>query len=187
MLPDDAATVNLRFPEAPTSKFPVESRVPVTLAPAAATVMTVAAVDTPMLAPVKRTLSTSTCPFVLVMARPLVAVLCVCVIAAVALVINTLSCKVGSVNYAIGQYAGVVAGVFSAAAREHDLPMPDLMTESGRALTAHHAVLVTNVIDSEQVLCDPAGAVRCGLRSGDFGVQHGLRGGPAPDAGRLGA
>jgi arginine decarboxylase len=33
--------------------------------------------------------------------------------------------------------------------------MPDLMTESGRALTAYHAVLVTNVIDSEQVLCDP--------------------------------
>lgn len=62
-----------------------------------------------------------------------------------------------SVNYDIGQYAGVVVGVFSAAAREHDLPMPDLMTESGRALTAHHAVLVTNVIDSEQVLCDPTG------------------------------
>ena len=33
--------------------------------------------------------------------------------------------------------------------------MPDLMTESGRALTAHHAVLVTNVIDSEEMLCEP--------------------------------
>ena len=30
----------------------------------------------------------------------------------------------------------------------------DLLTESGRALTAHHAVLITNVIDTEQVLVD---------------------------------
>ena len=39
---------------------PLAARVPVTLAPPAATVMTVAAVATPMLAPVNRTLSTST-------------------------------------------------------------------------------------------------------------------------------
>ena len=61
-----------------------------------------------------------------------------------------------SVNYDVGHYAKSVVDVFAAMARQHDLPMPDLMTESGRALTAHHAVLVTNVIDSEHVLCDPA-------------------------------
>ncbi|MFN2302053.1 MAG: arginine decarboxylase, partial [Gammaproteobacteria bacterium] len=29
------------------------------------------------------------------------------------------------------------------------IPHPDLISESGRALTAHHSVLVTNVIDRE--------------------------------------
>ncbi|MFQ5938222.1 MAG: biosynthetic arginine decarboxylase, partial [Acidiferrobacterales bacterium] len=35
---------------------------------------------------------------------------------------------------------------------ERNLPHPDLVSESGRAMTAHHAVLVTNVIDVEQAL-----------------------------------
>jgi arginine decarboxylase len=69
---------------------------------------------------------------------------------------GTASASECSVNYDVEQYAETVVGVFATTARQHDLPMPDLMTESGRALTAHHAVLVTNVIDSEQVLCDPA-------------------------------
>jgi arginine decarboxylase len=34
--------------------------------------------------------------------------------------------------------------------------MPELLTECGRAMTAHHAVLITNVISTEQVLCEPA-------------------------------
>jgi arginine decarboxylase len=33
---------------------------------------------------------------------------------------------------------------------EHELPHPDVITESGRAMTAHHALLITNVIDSEE-------------------------------------
>jgi len=69
---------------------------------------------------------------------------------------GTASASECSVNYDVEQYAETVVGVFATTARQHDLPMPDLMTESGRALTAHHAVLVTNVIDSEQVLCEPA-------------------------------
>ncbi len=70
---------------------------------------------------------------------------------------GTASASECSVNYDVDHYAQTVVEVFAAMARQHDLPMPDLMTESGRALTAHHAVLVTNVIDSERVLCDPAG------------------------------
>jgi len=33
---------------------------------------------------------------------------------------------------------------------ENELPHPDIVTESGRAMTAHHAVLITNIIDTEQ-------------------------------------
>jgi arginine decarboxylase len=68
---------------------------------------------------------------------------------------GTASASACSVNYDIDHYAATVVEVFAATAQRHGLPMPDLMSESGRALTAHHAVLVTNVIDSEQVLCDP--------------------------------
>ena len=35
------------------------------------------------------------------------------------------------------------------ACREQDLPMPHLISESGRALTAHHSLLLINVIDVE--------------------------------------
>jgi arginine decarboxylase len=69
---------------------------------------------------------------------------------------GTASASACSVNYDVEHYAESVVEVFMAMARQYDLPVPDLMSESGRALTAHHAVLVTNVIDSEQVLCDPA-------------------------------
>lgn len=62
-----------------------------------------------------------------------------------------------SLNYDPVQYAAEVVSVFAQAAEDSGLPMPHLMSESGRALTAHHAVLITNVIDTEQVLCEPAG------------------------------
>ena len=32
---------------------------------------------------------------------------------------------------------------------EYELPFPDFITESGRGMTAHHAVLITNVIDTD--------------------------------------
>jgi arginine decarboxylase len=57
-----------------------------------------------------------------------------------------------SMNYDIARYAQTVVEVFAQTARAHRLPQPDLMTESGRALTAHHAVLITNVLDTERVL-----------------------------------
>jgi len=34
--------------------------------------------------------------------------------------------------------------------RTHQLPQPDIVSESGRALTAHHAVLITNVLEVER-------------------------------------
>jgi arginine decarboxylase len=63
-----------------------------------------------------------------------------------------------SMNYDVERYADTVVEVMGGIARAHQLPQPDLMTESGRALTAHHAVLITNVLDTERVLCEPGQA-----------------------------
>jgi arginine decarboxylase len=61
-----------------------------------------------------------------------------------------------SMDYDLPRYAHSVVEVFTAMAQAHELPLPDLITESGRAMTAHHAMLVTNVLNTEQVLCEPA-------------------------------
>jgi arginine decarboxylase len=55
-----------------------------------------------------------------------------------------------SVNYSVEAYAGAVVETLCAECRRHGLPEPNLVSESGRAMTAHHAVLITNVIDREQ-------------------------------------
>ncbi len=54
-----------------------------------------------------------------------------------------------SVNYSVQEYANDVVYTLAEACREHELPMPHLISESGRALTAHHALLLINVIDVE--------------------------------------
>ncbi|QIT53852.1 biosynthetic arginine decarboxylase [Aquisalimonas sp. 2447] len=54
-----------------------------------------------------------------------------------------------SMNYSLGEYAANVVRALAETCAEHDLPHPDIISESGRALTAHHAVLLTNVIDHD--------------------------------------
>jgi arginine decarboxylase len=54
-----------------------------------------------------------------------------------------------SVNYSLQEYANDVVYTLSESCREHDLPMPHIISESGRALTAHHALLLLSVIDVE--------------------------------------
>jgi arginine decarboxylase len=54
-----------------------------------------------------------------------------------------------SVNYTVQEYANDVIYILGEACREQDLPMPHVISESGRALTAHHALLLINVIDVE--------------------------------------
>ena len=54
-----------------------------------------------------------------------------------------------STNYTLEEYAGDIVYTMAEACREADLPMPHLISESGRALTAHHALLLLNVIDVE--------------------------------------
>jgi len=54
-----------------------------------------------------------------------------------------------SVNYTLQEYADDVVYTLSEACRQHDLPQPHIISESGRALTAHHALLLLRVIDVE--------------------------------------
>ena len=54
-----------------------------------------------------------------------------------------------SVNYSLQEYANDVVYTLAEACREHELPMPHIISESGRALTAHHALLLIKVIDVE--------------------------------------
>ncbi|HUQ98185.1 MAG TPA: biosynthetic arginine decarboxylase, partial [Gemmatimonadaceae bacterium] len=54
-----------------------------------------------------------------------------------------------SVNYSLQEYANDVVYTLAESCRELDLPMPHIISESGRALTAHHALLLLSVIDVE--------------------------------------
>ncbi len=53
-----------------------------------------------------------------------------------------------SANYGLREYADTVVYTVMEACQEWEVPQPTLVTESGRALTAHHAVLVLPVIDA---------------------------------------
>lgn len=60
---------------------------------------------------------------------------------------GTNSTAEASVNYTPQEYANDVVYTMAEVCREHDLPMPNLISESGRALTAHHALMLVKVID----------------------------------------
>ena len=59
-----------------------------------------------------------------------------------------------SVNYSIQEYANDIVYSLAEACRENELPMPHIISESGRALTAHHALLIFNVIELETQIVD---------------------------------
>jgi arginine decarboxylase len=61
-----------------------------------------------------------------------------------------------SINYSLDEYAQNIVRSFAETCAEKDMPQPDIITESGRALTAHHAVLITNVTDIESVYSNAA-------------------------------
>jgi arginine decarboxylase len=61
-----------------------------------------------------------------------------------------------SMNYSVQEYADAVVGGIAGICRETGTPEPELVTESGRAMTAHHAFLITNVIDVESADGEPA-------------------------------
>ncbi|MDX2193793.1 MAG: biosynthetic arginine decarboxylase [Gemmatimonadales bacterium] len=59
------------------------------------------------------------------------------------------STRPASMNYTVREYANDVIYTIGATCRNEELPMPHIVSESGRALTAHHALLLVNVTDVE--------------------------------------
>jgi arginine decarboxylase len=57
-----------------------------------------------------------------------------------------------SMNYSAQEYANDIVYTLAETCREEDLTMPHIISESGRALTAHHALLLLSVIDVESVV-----------------------------------
>lgn len=53
-----------------------------------------------------------------------------------------------SVNYTIQEYVNDCIDSFVEAADKNDIPHPNIITESGRSLTAHHSVLVIDVLET---------------------------------------
>ena len=74
-----------------------------------------------------------------------------------------------SINYSLDQYASTVVQALAEACREHGVEAPHLITEAGRAMTAHHAVLVANVSEVEVA---PAGAVPPAQSGESHALQH---------------
>lgn len=53
-----------------------------------------------------------------------------------------------SVNYSIQEYVNDTIFTMVDAANKNDLPHPNIITESGRSLTAHHSILVFEVLET---------------------------------------
>lgn len=53
-----------------------------------------------------------------------------------------------SVNYSIQEYVNDCVYAFCEAANKNSIPHPNLITEGGRSLTAHHSVLIVDVMES---------------------------------------
>ncbi len=53
-----------------------------------------------------------------------------------------------SVNYSIQEYINDCVYTFVDAANKNNIPHPNIITEGGRSLTAHHSVLVIDVLES---------------------------------------
>ncbi len=62
---------------------------------------------------------------------------------------GTRSQSSNSMNYSLAEYARNVVSSVGDVCNEYQQPKPVIISESGRSLTAHHAVLITNVIGTE--------------------------------------
>ncbi len=56
-----------------------------------------------------------------------------------------------SVNYTIQEYANDVVGQIASACDEKGIAHPSIITEAGRALVAHHSVLVFDILGTHQI------------------------------------
>jgi arginine decarboxylase len=72
---------------------------------------------------------------------------------------GTRSTANASVNYSVQEYANDIIYSLAEACRESEVPMPNVISESGRALTAHHALLLMDVIDLETQIVGEVGKI----------------------------
>jgi arginine decarboxylase len=75
-----------------------------------------------------------------------------------------------SINYSLREYALTIVRTLQDVCRAAGQPEPNIVSESGRALTAHHAVLVTSVVDHES----PPAAAPAAPRADDPPILHDL-------------
>ncbi|WP_068717263.1 arginine decarboxylase [Vibrio tritonius] len=68
---------------------------------------------------------------------------------------GTRSQSSNSMNYGLFEYARNVVSTVGDVCKLYDQPMPTIISESGRSITAHHAVLITNVIGAEAYSPEP--------------------------------
>ncbi len=57
----------------------------------------------------------------------------------------------GSINYALKDYVGDVVYILKQTCDLEDVPHPNIVSESGRLVTAHHSCVVTNVFGSIEI------------------------------------
>ena len=57
-----------------------------------------------------------------------------------------------SVNYTLQEYASDIVSQVAEACNASGVPHPDIVTESGRALVAHHSALIFNVLGTNEIL-----------------------------------
>ncbi len=62
---------------------------------------------------------------------------------------GTRSQSSNSMNYGLAEYARNIVNTVGDVCQQYEQPMPVIISESGRSLTAHHAVLISNVIGNE--------------------------------------
>ncbi len=62
---------------------------------------------------------------------------------------GTRSQSSNSMNYGLVEYARNIVNTVGDVCKDYKQPMPVIISESGRSLTAHHAVLISNVIGTE--------------------------------------
>ncbi len=74
-----------------------------------------------------------------------------------------------STNYRLEQFAHTLIQPLKEACDQHNLPEPRMITEAGRAMTAHHAMMVVNVSEVEQA---PKGAVSKALAGESLVIKH---------------
>lgn len=62
-----------------------------------------------------------------------------------------------SMDYSIEDYADAVVGIIDSTCRQKGIRPPTIFSENGRAMTAHHTLLITNVVNAEYQRRDTLG------------------------------